>query len=103
MSDTVTATEAKNDFGRILERVIRGGQVVITKHDTPKAVLISVERYDLLSSGRQAKLDALTREYDALLDSMQTPKARAAVKKLFRASPRRLGQAAVAAARKHGR
>ena len=39
---TVTATEAKNSFGPLLEIAIQGSSVVITKHDRPKAVLISV-------------------------------------------------------------
>jgi prevent-host-death family protein len=42
-ADSFTATQAKNEFGRILERVIRGETVVITRHDAPKAVLISME------------------------------------------------------------
>jgi len=39
----VTATEAKNKFGRLLEKAMQGGVVVITKHDAPKAVLISMD------------------------------------------------------------
>jgi len=33
---SVSATDAKNVFGRILEKAIQGGRVVITKHDVPK-------------------------------------------------------------------
>src|SRR5262245_20157112 len=35
---SIPATDAKNEFGRILEKAIQGGTVVITKHDVPKAV-----------------------------------------------------------------
>src|SRR5207245_11349739 len=37
----IRATDVKNEFGRILEKVIQGGTIFITKHDAPKAVLIS--------------------------------------------------------------
>lgn len=99
---TVTATEAKNEFGRVLERVTQGGMVVITKHDSPKAVLISMDKFNSLSRAGRARLDALSGEFDALLGRMQTPAARAGMKGAFDASPRQLGRAAVAAARKRG-
>jgi len=98
----ISATVAKNEFGRILESVIRGGTVVITRHDAPKAVLISVEEFDALSRANQAKLDTLSGEFDALLARMQTPAARAGMKAAFGASPRQLGKAAATAARKRG-
>jgi len=37
---TVTAFEAKTRFGRLLERVANGEEVVITRHDKPVARLI---------------------------------------------------------------
>jgi antitoxin Phd len=98
-SQTVPAAAAKNQFGRLLESAIKGNRVVITKHDVPKAVLISMEDYQALS-GPRPKLDSLREEVDALVAKMQTPKARAAVRSLFKATPKQLGQAAVAAARK---
>jgi len=100
---SVSATDAKNEFGRILEKVIQGGTVVITKHDVPKAVLISVDEFDAISGANRFKLETLSGEFDALLARMQTPAARAGMKAAFDASPKQLGQAAVAAARKRGR
>lgn len=97
-----TATDAKNEFGSVLERVIQGGAVVITKHDAPKAILMSMDEYNALSRATELKLDALSGEFDALLARMQTPKARVAMKAAFDASPKQLGRAAVAAARKRG-
>lgn len=99
---SISATDAKNEFGRILEKVIQGGMVVITKHDVPKAVLISVDEFDAISRANRVKLDTLSGEFDALLARMQTPAARAGMKAAFGASPKQLGQAAVAAARKRG-
>jgi prevent-host-death family protein len=99
---SISATVAKNEFGRILEKVIQGGTVVITKHSAPKAVLISVDEFNALSRAHRVDLDTLSSEFDLLLAKMQTPAARAGMKAAFNASPKRLGQAAVAAARKRG-
>jgi prevent-host-death family protein len=98
----ISATVAKNEFGRLLDRVIQGGTVVITKHDAPKAVLISIDEFDALSQAGQTKLDTLSGEFDALLARMQTPAARAGMRAAFGASPKQLGKAAVAAARRRG-
>jgi antitoxin Phd len=100
---SISATDAKNEFGRILEKAIQGGTVVITKHDVPKAVLISVNEFNALSRAVGVKLDTLSGEFDALLARMQTPAARAAMKSAFDASPKQLGKAAVAAARKRAK
>ncbi len=97
-----TATKAKNEFGRALDKVMAGEVVVITKHDAPKAVLISVDEFNALARATELNLNALTDEFDALFERMQTSKARTAMQEAFEASPRRLGRAAVKAARKRG-
>ena len=99
-SVAISATEAKNEFGRILERVIQGAKVVITKHDLPKAVLISMNEFNSLSNARTAELEKLSEEFDGLLARMQTPATRAGMNAAFHATPKELGKAAVAAARK---
>jgi prevent-host-death family protein len=101
-ASTVTATDAKKEFGSVLERVVRGGVVVITKHDTPKAVLLPVEEFNALARAAERELDTLSEEFDALFARMQTPKARAGMRAAFEASAKQLGKAAVAAARKRG-
>jgi len=98
----VTATEAKNSFGLLLEKAIQGDIVVITKHDAPKAVLISMEQYSALAGAPEAQLEKLSGEFDSLLTRMQSSGARGVMQKAFRASPQQLGRAAVAAARKRG-
>jgi antitoxin Phd len=95
-----TATEAKNEFGRLLERAIQGATVVITKHDSPRAVLISIDQFQTLQEAPQAKLNTLTEQFDTLLERMQSPKARRGMAAAFRADNKQLGKAAVAAARK---
>ena len=98
----VTATEAKNGFGRVLETAMQGGVVLITKHDAPKAVLMSMAEFEALTHAADARLDTLTGEFDALLARQQAPKARAAMRVAFGASPKQLGKSAVAAARSRG-
>ncbi|MGH7497285.1 MAG: type II toxin-antitoxin system Phd/YefM family antitoxin [Gemmatimonadales bacterium] len=96
----LSATAAKNEFGRVMETVLQGGVVVVTKHDAPKAVIMSVEEFNALSAGAARELNTLASEFDALLDRMQTPKVRAGMKAAFDASAEELGKAAVKAARK---
>jgi prevent-host-death family protein len=98
----VTATYAKNEFGRVLETAIERGAVAITRHGQTKAVLLSVDEFNALAGSRHDDLDALDAEFDALLDEMQRPTARAALQQAFEAGPARLGKAALKAARKRG-
>jgi prevent-host-death family protein len=44
---TVTAFEAKTRFGELLDRVARGEEIVITKHDKPVARIIPEGRPSL--------------------------------------------------------
>lgn len=97
-SSWVTATRAKNEFARVLDTALERGQVVITKHDAPKAVLVSIDKYNELAGNRV--LEELTAEFDELLASMQEPGKRRGIQRAFDASPAELGKAAVAAARK---
>lgn len=99
---TVTATEAKTRFGPLLESAIRGGSVVITKHDTPKAVLLSMAEFEALGGVRPPDLDALSAEFDRLLARLQTPDNRKALKSAFDATPKELGRLAVAHHRRRG-
>ena len=99
----ISATEAKNKLGEVLDSVLQSGMVLITKHETPRAVLLSMEEYGALSHTTQTRLDILNGEFDALLARMQTAKARAGMKAAFAASPKQLGKAAVEAARKRAR
>jgi antitoxin Phd len=99
---SITATDAKKQFGRLLELVLRGGAVVITKHDAPKAIVLSMEEFHALTRPAAGPLDSLADEFDAMLTRMQTPRARSAMKAAFATSARDLGKAAVAATRRRG-
>lgn len=95
---TVTATEAQNEFGRMLDSAIHERVVIITRHNAPRAVLMSFDRYNALATAGAAALETLTREFDKLLDRMQSPAERAAMRRSFDASPEELGRDAVAGA-----
>jgi len=97
-----TATDAKKQFGRVLDMVLRGGAVIITKHDAPRAIMLSMDEFNALAKATERTLDTLSADFDAMLARMQTPRARAQMKAAFGASPKELGKAAVAAARKRG-
>ena len=94
----IAATKAKNEFGAVLEQAVTEGAVAITRHDTPKAVLMSYVEFSSLVNARTRSLDDLTAEFDDLLARMQKPAARKGVGLAFHASPTELGRAAVAAA-----
>ena len=63
----VAATRLKNECGAVLEQAVRGGAVAITRHDTPRAVLISYEEFQALIKDRTPSLNDLSAEYDAAL------------------------------------
>lgn len=100
--EPVPATRFKNEFSAMFEQAALGGAVAITRHDTPKAVLISWEEFKALMEARNPSLGALEAEFDALLEGMQSPAAKAAMGRAFGASPAALGSAAVRAAKPAG-
>ena len=100
--ESFSATSAKNAFGTVLEKAIAKGMVAITRHDRPRAVVLSVEEYQALLGRVLDPLRALRSEFDGLVARMQTPKAKAAGKALFHATPAELGRAAVTGARRRG-
>ena len=97
---TVAATRVKNEFGQILEQATHTGAVAITRHDTTKAVLLSVAEFESLASARSRTLNVLSSEFDDLLAGMQTQKSRKGMKAAFNASPGQLGRAAVKGGRR---
>ena len=66
----------------LMDAIAKRGQVVVTNHDKPQAVILSMETYDaILEALRQASasdevaLDALRRRFDARLSALSTPDA----------------------------
>lgn len=50
----MSAFEAKTRFGEILERVVRGEEIVITRHDKPVARIVPEGRPRTAQLGRSA-------------------------------------------------
>ncbi len=93
--ESVSATEAKNNFGSVLDRVLARGKVAITRHDEVRAVVLSLSEYQALLGRQRDPLPALTEEFAGLLERMQGPRARRAGRALFDATPAELGRAAL--------
>lgn len=68
---TITAFEAKTRFGELLERVAKGEEVVITRHDKPVARLVP--------EGAQ-RLDEVRRSVQGLRDLQQSIRRRSKAK-----------------------
>jgi prevent-host-death family protein len=62
---TVTAFEAKTRFGDLLERVSRGEEIVITRHDKPVARMIPEGR------PRSSEIQSAGRELRAIQDELK--------------------------------
>ena len=97
---TVAATRFKNEFGTIFEQAALGGAVAITKHNTPKAVLLSYAEFEALTKASMPALDVLSDQFDQLLERMQSPQSKSAMASAFDATPEQLGRAAVKAAKR---
>ena len=98
--DEMSATDAKNAFGQVLDTVERKGVVAITRHNRPRAVVLSMEEYLALTQGVAAALAALEGEFDGMLEAMNAPGQRAAMHAAFESTPVALGKVARKAARR---
>ncbi len=93
--EELTASQAKNQFARALDSAIANGAVIITKHDTPRAVLLSVEEFKELTRERTERLAPFHARYDAMFERMQQPGFGKGLDALFSASSEELGRAAM--------
>lgn len=100
--EAISATDAKNAFGAVLEKAASYGIVAITKRDKARAVVLSIEEFEALMARVPDPLASLRAEFDALVTGMQKRPARAAGRALFKATPAELGRVAKAGARKRG-
>jgi prevent-host-death family protein len=97
---TVTATQLKHSTADVLDQVSAGKAVAITRHDKPRAVLISLDQYKELTGSQSGWLEDLQAEYRGMLDRMQEPEQKAAARRMFNATPEELGAAAVRGAKR---
>lgn len=96
---SVSATQLVGAIQKVTATVASEGAMVVTRHDEPTMVLVSVERYLQMASASQPDLGALTRQFDELVASMQGREAAAAMAAAFAMTPEQLGAAAVRATR----
>jgi len=78
--------------------VMARGAVVITRHEKPAMVLMSVERYLQMEQASEPDLEALTHRFDDMFARMQGEAAARAMDDAFAMDSSALGEAAVAAA-----
>src|SRR5664279_5933726 len=78
-----TASEAKHNFGQLLDTALRAGPVTITKQRKPTAVLISLDDYKALTQVEDRTLAVLSAEFDRRYETMQAPGAAAAMQRAF--------------------
>ncbi len=99
---SVPASSLKNDLGRVFE-MVKEQAVAVTRHKRPQFVMVPVAEYQELQRARLAPLEALAAEFDSLVAEINTPTAKTGAARLFTATPKALGRAAVKAAGRHGR
>ncbi|MBE2232510.1 MAG: type II toxin-antitoxin system Phd/YefM family antitoxin [Anaerolinea sp.] len=69
---TIRSTEIQNNFGRILDDVVRNStRYVIQRHSSSQAILLSLEDFNRLlaaSEGERSKLGSVIRELSPSYD-----------------------------------
>jgi PHD/YefM family antitoxin component YafN of YafNO toxin-antitoxin module len=94
----VSATKLVAGMQKVTSAVMTHGAVVVTRHDEPAMVLMSIDRYLALEQAAEPDLDALTKQFDDMFARMQGDEAAEAMKSAFAMSSAELGKAAVRAA-----
>lgn len=67
------STRLATGIGPITREVMTRGAAVITKHEKPVMVLLSLERYRQMEKAATPNLDALARQFDEAYAGMQAP------------------------------
>jgi hypothetical protein len=93
-----SATRLVAGMQKVTSAVMAHGAVVVTRHDEPAMVLMSIDRYLALEQAAEPDLDALTQQFDDMVARMQGDQAAQAMEDAFAMSPAELGKAAVRAA-----
>jgi prevent-host-death family protein len=92
---SVSATQLVAGIQKVSRAVATHGAVLITKHDQPTYVLMSVERYREMQRAAEPDLGALGGEFDAMLARMQSQGD--ALADAFAMAPEAIGAAAAKA------
>lgn len=94
---SVTASKLVGGMQQVTHEVMTKGAIVITRHEVPTMVMLSVERYLALERAAEPDLQGLTQQFDDLLARMQTPDAVRGMAQAFEMTPAQLGRAAARA------
>lgn len=100
---SVSATQLVSGMNKVTSTVMAHGAVVVTRHEQPSMVLMSVERYLALQQAAEPDLDQLTLRFDEMYQRMQAPGAAGRMADAFAMAPDQLADAALAAAQADGR
>jgi len=95
---TVSASRLVAGMQKVTSAVMTEGAVVVTRHDQPSMVLMSIDRYLKLREAAEPDLNNLTERFDAMYARMQAPGVAEAMEDVFGLDPEALGGAAVQAA-----
>ena len=91
----VSATHLVAGMPRVTSTVLAEGAVLITRHDQPTMVLLSVDRYLKLEKAAEPNLDALTSRFEDMYARMQGQAQAKAMADAFAMGPEALGDAAL--------
>jgi PHD/YefM family antitoxin component YafN of YafNO toxin-antitoxin module len=94
----VSATRLVAGMQKVTSAVMAHGAVVVTRHDAPAMVLMSIDRYLELEQAAEPDLGALTQQFDDMFARMQGDAAAQAMEDAFAMTPAELGKASVRAA-----
>ncbi len=95
---SVTASKLVGGMQQVTHEVMTKGAILITRHEVPTMVMLSVERYLALERAAEPDLGSLTRQFDDMLARMQTADSVRGMAQAFAMTPAQLGRAAAAAA-----
>jgi PHD/YefM family antitoxin component YafN of YafNO toxin-antitoxin module len=95
---SVSATQLVSGMNKVTSTVMTHGAVVVTRHEQPAMVLMSIERYLALENAAEPDLDQLTHRFDEMFDRMQGDAAAQRMADAFAMAPEALGAAALQAA-----
>jgi PHD/YefM family antitoxin component YafN of YafNO toxin-antitoxin module len=90
-----SATKLAAGMQAVASTVMAKGAVVITRHERPAMVLMSVERYLEMEQASEPNLEALTHHFDDMFARMQGEGPAQAMADAFAMDSSELGEAAV--------
>jgi PHD/YefM family antitoxin component YafN of YafNO toxin-antitoxin module len=90
-----SATKLASGLQTVSSTVMARVAVVITRHEKPSMVLMSVERYLEMERAAEPNLEALTHHFDDMFARMQGEAPARAMADAFAMDPAQLGEAAV--------